>query len=94
MNGTAKDIDPASDLREEDEEQALPELETAEAPAGTLAAGRAAIARAAKHAPSSPGVYRMIDAAGCRAIGRGEFQPGAMHQDCGRPPLQFRQHGR
>jgi excinuclease ABC subunit C len=64
MNGTAKDIDPASDLREEDEEQALPELETAEAPAGTLAAGRAAIARAAKHAPSSPGVYRMIDAQG------------------------------
>jgi excinuclease ABC subunit C len=64
MNGTPKDIDPASDLREEDDEQALPELEPAEAPAGTLAAGRAAIARAVKHAPSSPGVYRMIDAQG------------------------------
>ena len=64
MNGTPKDIDPASDLREEDEEQALPELEPAEAPAGTLAAGRAAIARAAKHAPLAPGVYRMVDGKG------------------------------
>ena len=64
MNGTPKDIDPASELREEDEEPTLPELEPAEAPAGTLAAGRAAIARAVKHAPSAPGVYRMIDAQG------------------------------
>jgi excinuclease ABC subunit C len=64
MNGTPKDIDPASDLREEDDEQALPELEPAEPPLGTLAAGRAAIARAVKHAPSRPGVYRMIDAQG------------------------------
>ena len=57
MNGTPKDIDPASDLREEDDEQALPELEIAEQPPGTLAAGRAAIARAVKHAPSSPGLF-------------------------------------
>ena len=64
MNGTPKDIDPASDLREEDDEQALPELEIAEQPPGTLAAGRAAIARAVKHAPSSPGVYRMVDGKG------------------------------
>ena len=64
MNGTPKDIDPESDLREEDDEQALPELEQAEAPAATLAAGRAAITRAVKHAPPSPGVYRMIDAQG------------------------------
>jgi excinuclease ABC subunit C len=64
MNGTPKDIDPASDLREDDDEQALPELEHAEQPPGTLAAGRAAITRAVKHAPSSPGVYRMIDAQG------------------------------
>ena len=41
MNGTPKDIDPASDLREDDDEQALPELEIAEQPPGTLAAGRA-----------------------------------------------------
>ena len=64
MNGTPKDIDPASVLREEDEESTLPELEPAEAPPGTLAAGRAAIVRAVKHAPSKPGVYRMIDAQG------------------------------
>ena len=61
MNGTPKDIDPASELREEDEEATLPELEPNEAPAGTLAAGSKAIARAVKHAPSAPGVYRMID---------------------------------
>jgi excinuclease ABC subunit C len=59
-----KDIDPASDLAEDDEEQALPELEREEAPAGTLAAGRAAIARFIKLAPAAPGVYRMIDAKG------------------------------
>ncbi len=64
MNDTPKDIDPAIDLREEDDEQALPDLEPAEQPPGTLAAGRAAIARAVKHAPSRPGVYRMIDAQG------------------------------
>ncbi len=64
MNGTPKDIDPASDLPEDDEEQALPDLELDEAPAGTLAAGRAAIARFAKLAPPRPGVYRMIDAKG------------------------------
>src|SRR5918992_399051 len=46
-----------------------PEVEESSAldrdpPAGPLAAGRAAILRHAKHAPASPGVYRMIDAAG------------------------------
>src|SRR5664279_4538857 len=64
MNGTRKDIDPASVLHEEDEESTLPEPEQEELPAGTLAAGRAAIVRAVKHAPSKPGVYRMIDAQG------------------------------
>ena len=64
MNGTPKDIDPASELREEDEESSLPELEPAERPPGTLAAGRAAIARTVKHAPAEPGVYRMIDGKG------------------------------
>jgi excinuclease ABC subunit C len=65
-NGTKSgDIDPASELRDdEDQESALPELELEEAPAGTLSAGRAAIARAVKHAPTGPGVYRMIDAKG------------------------------
>ena len=64
MNGAKNDIDPESELPDEDDESALPELELEEAPAGTLAAGRAAIARAVKHAPSAPGVYRMIDAKG------------------------------
>ena len=64
MNGK-KDIDPASeDLREDEDDAPLPELELEEAPAGTLAAGRAAIARHAKLAPSAPGVYRMFDAKG------------------------------
>jgi len=64
MNGTPKDIDPASELREDEEESSLPELDLNEAPSGTLAAGRSAIARSVKHAPSAPGVYRMIDAKG------------------------------
>ncbi|MEW6449435.1 MAG: excinuclease ABC subunit UvrC [Pseudomonadota bacterium] len=63
MAGRNKDIDPASELLEEDEEQALPEsdVELSEGPAG---AGRATIVKYAKLAPSSPGVYRMLDAAG------------------------------
>src|SRR5450631_1404150 len=64
MNGKPKDIDPASELREDEEESSLPELDLNEAPAGTLKAGRSAIARFVKHAPSAPGVYRMIDAKG------------------------------
>ena len=64
MNDTPKDIDPASELREDEEESSLPELDLNDAPAGTLAAGRAAILRFVKHAPSAPGVYRMIDAKG------------------------------
>ena len=63
MNGK-KDIDPQSELREEDEESSLPEMEMDEALPGTLKAGRAAIVRAVKHAPSAPGVYRMLDGKG------------------------------
>jgi excinuclease ABC subunit C len=66
-----KDIDPDISLEEEDEEQTLPEsqsddlLELASVESvSTLAAGHAAIARHAKLAPPSPGVYRMIDAGG------------------------------
>jgi excinuclease ABC subunit C len=61
------DVDPATELVEEDDEQTLPEVETAvdlTAAAGPLAAGRAAILRHIKHAPSAPGVYRMHDAQG------------------------------
>src|SRR5215831_14673033 len=66
MNGTKNDVDAASELLEEDEEQALPEPEADLdlAAAGPLAVGRAVIASHAKLAPSSPGVYRMIDAKG------------------------------
>src|SRR5262245_5370292 len=64
MNGTTKDIDPASELREEEEDSSLPELDIDTAPAGTMAAGRAAITRFAKLAPSAPGVYRMINTQG------------------------------
>jgi excinuclease ABC subunit C len=69
MNGAKKDIDPTTDLSEEDDEQQLPDFEpTAEidltTAAGPLAAGRAAVARYAKLAPNSPGVYRMTDARG------------------------------
>ena len=67
MNGK-KDIDPATELAEQDEEQGLPEIEHETAidlgAGNPLAAGRATIARYAKHAPKSPGVYRMIDANG------------------------------
>jgi excinuclease ABC subunit C len=66
-----KDIDPDIALEEEDEEQTLPEAEGVDAldlamadGGGTLAAGHAAIARHARLAPASPGVYRMIDAGG------------------------------
>jgi excinuclease ABC subunit C len=51
---------------EEDDETRLPDLpdEPAEAIAeGPLAVGRAAIERAVRHAPTSPGVYRMMNAA-------------------------------
>jgi excinuclease ABC subunit C len=65
MPGTNKDIDPTTELVEEDEEQALPEQEPAiDLAAGPLAIGRAVIADHAKLAPSSPGVYRMIDGNG------------------------------
>jgi excinuclease ABC subunit C len=64
MSGTTKDIDPASELREEEDDSSLPELETENTTSGTLAAGRAVITRYAKLAPSASGVYRMIDAQG------------------------------
>jgi excinuclease ABC subunit C len=69
MNGSKNDIDPTTELVEEDEDQGLPEPEqdTAidlAAGAGPLAIGRAVIANHVRLAPSSPGVYRMIDANG------------------------------
>jgi excinuclease ABC subunit C len=68
MTSPRKDIDPTVDLTGEEDEPPLPELEQDSvdlaAPPGSLPAGRAAILRYAKVAPSSPGVYRMIDAKG------------------------------
>jgi excinuclease ABC subunit C len=66
MNGRNKDIDPATELVEEDEDQTLPESEelAGSDDARPAEAGQAALARYAKLAPSSPGVYRMLDAAG------------------------------
>ncbi len=61
-----QDLDPASIPAEEDEEARLPEPvdDSAEFTGeGTLAIGRAAIERAVKLAPTSPGVYRMLNAA-------------------------------
>ncbi len=67
MTDPRKDIDPATELVEEEDEPTLPEPEREldlAAPAGSLAAGREAVMRHAKLAPPSPGVYRMIDAGG------------------------------
>src|SRR6202051_2245615 len=64
MNGTPKDIDPSSELREDEEESSLPELDLNDQLSATLKAGRSAIARFVKHAPSASGVYRMIDGKG------------------------------
>ncbi len=60
------DIDPATPGAEEDDEAGLPEVpeEINEAiPEGPLAVGHAAIEHAVRHAPTSPGVYRMLNTA-------------------------------
>jgi excinuclease ABC subunit C len=62
----AADIDPAMVATDEDDEARLPEFaeEGNEAvPEGPLAIGHAAIEHAVRHAPTSPGVYRMLNAA-------------------------------
>ena len=63
---TAADIDPATAAAEEDDEALLPEVpEESSEPVteGPLAVGHAAIEHAVRHAPTSPGVYRMLNAA-------------------------------
>src|SRR5713226_474553 len=65
------DLDPATSPAEEDEDARLPDLpeqdspeDTTEAVAeGPLAVGHAAIENAVRLAPTSPGVYRMLNAA-------------------------------
>jgi excinuclease ABC subunit C len=66
----SSDIEPEIEPAETDEEPSLPEIADGEgsdidlADIGSLAAGRDAIIRFGKFAPSQPGVYRMIDARG------------------------------
>src|ERR1700731_1355715 len=60
------DIDPATASAEEEDEVLLPDVpeEASEAISeGPLAVGHAAIEHAVRHAPTSPGVYRMLNAA-------------------------------
>jgi excinuclease ABC subunit C len=73
MNGTKKNIEPDYELSDDDDEPTLPEAidDVAPAPArvelddaGATLIGREAILRFTRNAPSSPGVYRMIGAAG------------------------------
>src|SRR5436305_7854823 len=62
----SQDFDPASVSTDEDDEARLPEIVDAGSetvPEGRLAVGRAAIEYAVRHAPTSPGVYRMLNAA-------------------------------
>ncbi len=61
----AADVDPATSAAEDDDEARLPEApeDAAEAIAeGPLAVGHAAIENAVRLAPTSPGVYRMLNA--------------------------------
>ena len=65
-NPSSGDIDPAMANAEEEDEVLLPDVpeEANEAvPEGPLAVGHAAIEHAVRHAPTSPGVYRMLNAA-------------------------------
>src|SRR3954463_2994311 len=60
------DVDPATIAADEDDEARLPEIVdagTEAVPEGPLAVGRAAIEVAVSHAPTSPGAYRMLNAA-------------------------------
>jgi excinuclease ABC subunit C len=59
-----KNIEPDIDLEEEDEESTLPVIDEPGEAALPAGAGEDAIARDARLAPASPGVYRMIDTRG------------------------------
>jgi excinuclease ABC subunit C len=60
------DLDPDTAVAEDDEDSRLPDVaddSSEPVPEGPLALGRAAIEHAVRHAPTSPGVYRMLNAA-------------------------------
>jgi excinuclease ABC subunit C len=66
QDAAAADIDPATAGAEEEDEARLPDIseEPGEAVGeARLAVGHAAIEHAVRHAPTSPGVYRMLNAA-------------------------------
>jgi excinuclease ABC subunit C len=66
LDAPSGDVDPATAIAEDEEEARLPEVpeEPGEAvPEGRLAVGHAAIEQAVRLAPTSPGVYRMLNAA-------------------------------
>src|SRR5437868_2087297 len=66
QDSATPDIDPATSPTEEDEDARLPDMpeEAIEAVAeGQLGVGHAAIENAVRLAPTSPGVYRMLNAA-------------------------------
>jgi excinuclease ABC subunit C len=66
LDAPSGDVDPATAIAEDEEEARLPEVpeEPSEAvPEGRLAVGHAAIEQAVRLAPTSPGVYRMLNAA-------------------------------
>ena len=68
MSVPKKDIEAEVEI-DDDDEPSLPDTEeldatVGDAAGGSLAAGRDAVLRHAKLAPSRPGVYRMIDARG------------------------------
>jgi excinuclease ABC subunit C len=66
QEAASADIDPATAPAEDDDEALLPEIAepAGEAvPEGPLAIGHAAIEHAVRLAPTSPGVYRMLNAA-------------------------------
>ncbi len=66
LDAAAGDVDPATAAAEDDDEAGLPEIteDASEAIAESrLAVGHAAIEQAVRHAPTSPGVYRMLNAA-------------------------------
>jgi excinuclease ABC subunit C len=64
MSDEKKNIEPEIDLEDEDEEASLPALDEPADAAILAGAGEDAIARYARLAPASPGVYRMVDARG------------------------------
>ena len=66
LGAAGQDVDPATIETDEDDEARLPEMPDESADAvgeGTLAVCRAAIEHAVRLAPTSPGVYRMLNAA-------------------------------